>query len=141
MGLGWELWIHPVPATPKAERLCLQDPTHQPFVLLAPEPQHWENPPEEGELWLGCPDTAPICTVLIPQQDLREGAGQGGQEEGKSPGVEAQITVPVRLVRYRNGSGAEQLCDRTRGEAVGWRREVWGLIDIFRNQHVPQTCW
>lgn len=49
------------------------------------------------------------------------------------PGVETQIIVPVRIVRYRNGSGIEQLCDRTQGEPVGWRREVWGLVATFKD--------
>lgn len=52
-GLGACGWIL-VPATPKSERLWLEDPTHQPLVLLAPELQSRENPPEVGELWLGC---------------------------------------------------------------------------------------
>lgn len=89
----------------------------------------------------GMPRYSPHMHSAYPTagSEGRSWAGRaGGRQEARG---EAQITVPVRLVRYRNGSGAEQLCDRTRGEAVGWRREVWGLIDIFSNQHVPQTCW
>lgn len=70
---------------------------------------------------------------MHPHQDLGEGAGQEGQEEVKTLVMEAQITVPVRLVRYRNASGIEQLCDKSQEEPVGWRREVWAHIAIFKD--------
>lgn len=135
MVLGWD------PDTPEPEWLWLEDPTHQPSVVLAPELQPWENPPEVGELWLGGAVMSryspqfPVFIHMHPHQDLGEGVGQGGQEEGMDgfPGMETQITVPVGLVRYRNASGIEQLCDRTQGEPVGWRREVWGLVAIFKD--------
>lgn len=67
-----------------------------------------------------------------------------GRREGRRKmgpqGLEAQMTVPVRLVRYRNTSGMKHAGGRTEGEATGVRRASWTVSFLSAKiKGVPQT--
>lgn len=57
-------------------------------------------------------------------------------------GLEAQMTIPVGLVTYRNASGMKQACGRTQQDPTVVRRAGLGIsLPSTRTKAAPQICW
>lgn len=82
-----------------------------------------------------------LCARCLPQPWLHQELGEGaelwdaGRAEGRWDPREAQVTVPVRLLRYRNTSGMEQAGQKgkPRGLAgqVGWYLFYLQRLKVF----------
>lgn len=65
------------------------------------------------------------------------GCREGRRKMGPR-GLEAWMTVPVRLVRYRIAPGMKQACGRTQQEPAGVRRAGLGIsLPSVRTKAVP----